>query len=287
MMQKPNIPDFIGVGAMRCGTTWIADKLRSHPEIFIPPHYKELQFFDRFYENGFEWYLENFSSKGQDQIAGEFTPNYLRHSKALELIHQHLPDVKLIISLRNPIDRAFSHYNFLKNRKNVSESFYDALFDERFEILKAGLYGEQIQKCLEYFQRENIHFVIFDDIQTIPEKVTSELYEYLGVKKDFQPEMLSHKVNARHGVKSKIVSAGLRKLKHMVRPFIRIRQSLINLGVYKLGRKLNLLNAKTTPQIQMEKRARDYLSAYYADDLRLTNSILNGKISHWLPEAHE
>ena len=275
-------PSFIGIGAMRCGTTWISDMLRAHPDIYIPAHFKELHFFDRYFDKGTDWYFANFSDKGEDQIAGEFTPAYLRGKQALGLIAETCPDARLIISLRNPIARAISHYTFLKNRKSISSSFYDALLDPRFEILKAGLFGEQVQKCLELFPPENVHIIIFDDIKTRPEQVLSDLYQFLGVKADFIPEGISQKSNAKHGVKFKMIAGIVQQIKHLLRSFVKGREGLIKIGFFKLGRLLNRWNSVSVPQFQIDKQANDYLKTFYQDDLNKLNTLLSGRVSHWL-----
>ncbi len=277
-----NLPDFIGVGAMRCGTTWITDMLRSHPDIFIPAHFKELHFFDRYFDKGSDWYAANFSAKKPNQIAGEFTPSYLRDKQALSLIFQTCPSAKLIISIRNPVKRAFSHYNFLKNGGNISNSFYDALFDKRYEILEAGLFGNQLQNCLKYFSRANIHVIIFDDIIDSPETVTSKLYEFLGVEEDHIPNKLTKKSNAGHKVKSVFIATRFRKLKQLMRPFIKSREGLIKLGFFKYARALNRMNSDRVVKDQMDAKAAEYLEQYYKEDLRLLNDLLDGGVSKWL-----
>lgn len=275
-------PDFIGIGAMRCGTTWISDKLRSHPDIFIPPHFKELHFFDRYYDKGSDWYRAHFSDKTEHQISGEFTPAYIRDAQALELISQTCPQAKLIISIRNPVERAFSHYNFLKKRENISDSFYDALFDDRYEMLKAGLYGEQIENCLKYFSRDRIHIIIFDEIEASPEQVLLDLFEFLEVDKQHQPDMLTEKVNARHGLKSKTFARGLRNIKNMLRPHTSSSQGPIGQGLHKFGKILNKMNATQVTHEAMDPRAGEYLMKYYKDDLLVLNRLIDGKASHWV-----
>ena len=284
MMSQQNhiYPDFIGVGAMRCGTTWIADMLRAHPDIYIPAHFKELHFFDRHFEKGQAWYFENFADKGADQIAGEFTPAYMRSKQAMEQLAATCPDAKLIISLRHPAERAYSHYTFLKNRKSISSSFYDALFDERFEILKAGLFGEQLEQCLSLFSRENVHVIIFDEIRSNPEGVLKSLYGFLGVAPDFIPQQTSEKVNARHRVRFKFLAQIIQQLKHFLRSSIRGRQGLVRVGFFKLGRIINRLNSTSIDKEPIDEQARAYLRQYYEKDLLKLNSHLSGKVQSWL-----
>ncbi|NQV49073.1 MAG: sulfotransferase [Candidatus Marinimicrobia bacterium] len=275
------LPDFIGIGAMRCGTTWITDQLRSHPEIYVPEHYKEIHFFDRYFDEGVDWYVANFSAKAAHQKAGEFTPYYLRDEQALKRMAQTCPDAKLIVSIRNPVERAFSHYIFLKNRHDITSSFYETLFDERFDLLRTGLYGSQIQTCLRYYPQEKIHVVLFEEIKAEPEKVMTALYEFLGVDSHYIPQTLAHKSNAKHGVKSMILARGLRKSKQLIRPFISGREQLMKLGFFKFGKFLNRLNATPVEKETMDQQSIEYLKQYYKNDFLLLKSMLGSRVSHW------
>ena len=244
MIKKKYSPDFIGIGAMRCGTTWIADKLRKHPEIYVPENFKELHFFDQFYNKGIEWYESNFSKKEEDQISGEFTPKYLRSPKIANLIKKHYPDTKLIISLRNPISRAFSHYNFLKKHTNIESNFYKSLFDKKYEILMAGLYSEQIQRYLNLFPRKNIHIILFDDIKKNPEDVVKNLYTFLEVDHHFRPEKLSKALNKRVGVNIRFIQIYIPKIKQFFRQYILLRTFLKYFGVFFVIRLFSKLNSR-------------------------------------------
>ncbi len=275
------LPDFIGIGAMRCGTTWLTDQLRAHPEIYVPEHYKEIHFFDRYFEKGIDWYLANFSAKAAHQQAGEFTPYYIRDEQALKRMAETCPDAKLIVSLRNPVERAFSHYIFLKNRHDITTSFYETLFDERFDLLRTGLYGSQLQNCLRYYPREKIHVVLFEEIKSVPEKVMTELYDFLGVDSHYIPQTLANKSNAKHGVKSMILAQGLRKSKQLIRPFIAGRQRLMKLGFFKFGKLLNRLNATSVEKETMDQQSIEYLKQYYKNDFLLLKNMLGSRVSQW------
>ena len=281
MIKKKYSPDFIGIGAMRCGTTWIADKLRKHPEIYVPENFKELHFFDQFYNKGIEWYESNFSKKEEDQIAGEFTPKYLRSTKIANLIKKHYPDTKLIISLRNPISRAFSHYNFLKKHTNIESNFYKSLFDKKYEILMAGLYSEQIQRYLNLFPRKNIHIILFDDIKKNPEDVVKNLYSFLEVDPHFRPEKLSKALNKRVGVNIRFIQIYIPKIKQFFRQYILLRTFLKYFGVFFFLRFFSKLNSRKPIQI-IDKKSENYLKNYYINDLRILENIVGREVSHWV-----
>lgn len=279
------VPNFIGIGAPRCGTTWVAEALRFHPEIYIPSNHKEIHFFDQHFHKGIKWYKNNFSQQKENQITGEITPRYLRGKQTAKIIFQHFPKVKLIVCLRDPIERAFSHYQYLNNFSNISNSFYDSLFDERYEILKSGKYGEQLERYLRLFQRDQIHIILYDDIISAPEEVITRLYAFLDVNTFFRSSNLWKKSNVGYDVKSKSVAFITRRIKKIVRPFSILRNGLRIMGFYRLGKIINKYNTRVRLDASaMEQRAVEHMIVYYENDLNKLNNILDGKISHWIRE---
>jgi len=282
MVDTKFSPDFIGIGAMRCGTTWIADKIRKHPEVFMPEIFKELHFFDQFYYKGIEWFELNFNKKEKSQIAGEFTPKYLRDEKVPYLIKKHYPNSKLIISIRNPIERAFSHYNFLQKNKGIKSDFYNSLFDKNYEILIAGLYGEQIQTYLKLFPQNNIHIIFFEDIISNPKDVVKKLYAFLEIDHHFRPMELSKILNKRSSVRFRYFNIYNKYFRQFIRQYIVLRKILRYSGILFIMKTLNKLNSKNNSKETIDKKSVDYLKNYYKNDLLILEKIVDREVSHWL-----
>lgn len=133
------LPDYIAIGAMKCGTTSINRYLKPHPQV-IPALKKEPRYFDNFshhHELGEEWYRANFPTRtymqrrarksGQRVITGEATPYYIFHPQAPEWVADLVPDAKLIVLLRNPVSRAYSHYQHLVKEQHERASFEDRI----------------------------------------------------------------------------------------------------------------------------------------------------------------
>src|SRR5690606_33439746 len=108
-MDAARLPTFLVIGAARSGSTWISRNLARHPDVFIPKE-KELHFFDQRYEEGIEAYRAYVRAATAEKAIGEATPAYLHTPAAAARIRAHLPDVKLIACLRDPIDRLYSRY---------------------------------------------------------------------------------------------------------------------------------------------------------------------------------
>lgn len=201
-------PDFVIVGAMRSGTSSLAGYLDEHPEVFVTPR-KEVHYFNRFYERGFDWYLEQFVDSGEAVAVGEATPNYMYVPQASERMVTDLPQAKLVAILREPVSRAYSHYWFNRARGHEPLSFAKALAAEPARLAEAdlagrerasyfdrGLYVDQLENLAGHFPREQIHVVLFEDLIARPVETVSDVCRFLGVDTNFQPPNLGRQINA-------------------------------------------------------------------------------------------
>lgn len=199
--------DFIGIGAAKSGTTLLAKLLEEHPEICISQP-KEVNFFNQNfpsylptqrtnYENGWSWYEKHFKHCPQNNLRGEFSVYYLPDPTAARLIALNYPKVKIIAILRNPTDRAFSHYQFRKSQpgKTTYTSFEDAL-QKNSEFIEWGFYFKQLQPYFKLFDQKNIYIIIFENFVKNTERETKKLCRWLGVNNDFQFKSLLKKINS-------------------------------------------------------------------------------------------
>jgi hypothetical protein len=193
------VPDFIIIGAQKSGTTWLRHHLRQHPDVFVPVD--EAQFFNKRhrYAKGQAWYESLFGDAAPGQVIGDKTPDYLwttsdgakQHvAGAHERIHDLYPDVKLVVTLRNPVNRAVSALNHFIRRGHVSPLYRidDLLFgDKQFAvegrgIIERGFYYQQLRAYLDLFDREQMLILILEeDIFQSPRETLQRLYEFLGV----------------------------------------------------------------------------------------------------------
>ena len=144
-MTKPEDITFLMVGCQRCGTTWVDAALREHLEIYLPEQ-KQSYFFDRNYDRGMDWYLGRFDAVNtKHKAVGEVATGYsLPH--AVQNMAKHLPHVKIIMAMRNPIERAYSNYRVRYVEEGWS-SFEDAL-EKSPDLLERGQYADQIEHLL-------------------------------------------------------------------------------------------------------------------------------------------
>ena len=195
--EKPPFKvDFIGIGAPRCGTTWIFRCLEKHPEI-ASSYVKEVGFFsdDTEYAKGLAGYEQYFRDQQPGTRVGEFTPMYISDSRVASRIKQLAPDVKLIASFRNPIEALYSLYHFRQARgKHNYGSFEDFLEREPDEI-ENWKYMKQLSPYVEAFPRENILVMIFEDISADPRKFMQTIYQFIDVDPTFKSEFVEQRVN--------------------------------------------------------------------------------------------
>jgi hypothetical protein len=192
--------DFIVPGAQKSGTTALHYFLSRHPQIALPDR-QELHFFDNeaFFSRAlidYEVLNRHFRPIGSSTIAGEVTPSYLYWKPAIERIRHYNPQIKFVILLRNPIDRAFAHWNMQRFKGRESLDFLDALKEEprriaqslsiesrRFAYVDRGFYFGQLDHVFKFFPRERAHIVKFEDFRDRKQETLDSIFDFLGVKR--------------------------------------------------------------------------------------------------------
>jgi len=193
------VPTFLGIGVPRGGTTWLHTLLAGHPDVYVPTRRKEVRFFDRHFELGLEWYEEFFRSAGDShkyRAVGEISPQYLYCEECPDRIASTLPNVKLLLTLRHPIDRAYSQYGFCVQRRHYRGTFTDFLAS-RPSALEKGFYSTYVRRYLDRFDRTQIMPLIFEEIFADTNETRKRVADFLGVTSEgFHDAVTNRKVNA-------------------------------------------------------------------------------------------
>jgi hypothetical protein len=204
------LPNFLIIGAARCGTTTLYEYLQEHPDIYLPKSKRpEPHFFlkEKEYKKTIHYYSQKYFSDVQEQKAiGEASTSYICHEFVAERIQNHLPDVKLIVMLRHPVERAYSNYWHTVKSGLETVSFEEAVLTERgrlaaitdptwleiepFAYVKRGFYYKQLKTYLQYFARSQILVLLLDDLERTPLNTMSSVYDFLGVDNSFLPSSL-------------------------------------------------------------------------------------------------
>ena len=178
--------DFLGIGAQKCGTTWIFSQLEKHPQIRFPAG-KEVHFWDLQRERGTSWWMGLFETESAGVKQGEITPAYalLEPSRIAEL-YRLAPQVRLFYSIRNPIARAWSSALMAMSRAEMTlDETSDRWFIDHFNSAGSrhrGDYMRCMETWLSVFPREAFKLIFLDDIISTPRAVMVELAEYLGIE---------------------------------------------------------------------------------------------------------
>ena len=188
------LPDFVGVGAQRCATSWVSNCLNEHPDVYVPPE-KELHFFNVHYARGIDWYVEQFREGHGFRLRGEYSPGYFASEEAISRMSEHVPHAKILVMLRDPLDRAESAYRLYRSSGRIqSRSFSDALSEHGF-LVEYGRYAARLRMLLDKFPREQVLVHLFEDVQSDPLATIGGTYEWLGVDPSFVPPSVGKPAN--------------------------------------------------------------------------------------------
>jgi Sulfotransferase domain len=182
------LPDFLGLGALKGGTTYLDGLLRSHPELGLPAAVKEVEFFSRHYERGPDWYASFFAGC-TSRRAGEISPQYLAYGPCPARIHSLLPEALLLVSLRDPVQRAYSQYKHWVQGTGYGGGF-DRFLDDHPGAIERGRYFAHLSRYLDLFPSERLHVVVFEDLVSRPAEVMQGVFGFLGVDDGHVPPAL-------------------------------------------------------------------------------------------------
>jgi hypothetical protein len=206
------LPSFLVIGAQRAGTTTFFSDLCQHPHVGRPVG-KELHFFNYDYWRGIDWYRAFFPTaasrrlarlRGDDLVSGEATPYYLFHPAVPSRVAETLPDARLIVLLRNPVDRAYSHYQKMRRmgfewlpfeealaveekrlageeERLASDPRYRGKHHRRHAYLARGHYADQLERWLGYFPRDQLLVLLAEDYFARPEEAHARTLDFLDL----------------------------------------------------------------------------------------------------------
>lgn len=297
--ERSNMPTFIILGASKSGTSSLYHYLAQHPDVFMSdvkePNYFALAEAELVLAGpgDKEWYERSMTSlkeykalfdkvQGESAI-GEASPTYLHSRRAPRTMYRHVPDANLIVILRDPADRAYSHYCHFTRTGQETKSFREALQrePERLEegwfwprYVEAGRYYQQLTRYLEYFSWENIKVFLFRDFTRKTEEVYEEILDFLGVNATFQPD-LSVRHNASGKPRSWIVDyllSGKNTVAQALKPLFgeRVRNLVVRL------RNLN----RRRPE-EMTSDERRFVIEALREDIEQLEDLLDRDLSTW------
>lgn len=179
--NKPlRLPDFIGVGPPRTATTWLHEALTGHAG--LPSGVKETDFFVYKYEKGLEWYAAHFAACSPDRPIGEFSPNYFTGRQARERIARDIPRCKVLCTLRDPVQRTYSHYRKMREGEYFSGTF-EACLEKRPDILEWSKYATYVSAWRELFGTYNVSIFFQEDLKANPQNFLNQATDFIGISR--------------------------------------------------------------------------------------------------------
>lgn len=209
------LPNFLYVGPDKAGSSWLHEMLLKHPDTYLTPA-KDLYFFDRYYDRGLAWYAAQFRDARDETVVGEVCQDYLFHPEAAGRIHATLGPVKVMVCLRDPVERAWSSYLYMRKHGIGPETFGEAL-RSRPELLEHGRYATGLERFLDRWPREQIHVALFDDLVADPQAFMDAVTAFLGVQRlVLAPSDLAARLPAARA-RSVVVASTVRRTADWVR----------------------------------------------------------------------
>jgi hypothetical protein len=202
--QSLRLPDFLGIGAPKAGTTWLHHNLAAHPDLFLPEG-KEMHYFSDHQFRGLLWYARQFEDAGPRRC-GEITPGYaVLPRRDIERIARLIPRVRLLLLVRDPVDRAWSHA-VMKLSRETGRSI-DSISDEEFAAHFAGEHSTErgdylrmIDNWTSVFSEDQLWIGSFDDLRDHPTELLVSVFDHLGVKRDVDWSRFPHQQVIDRGV---------------------------------------------------------------------------------------
>ena len=274
--------DFIGIGVQKAATSWLFQCLLEHPEV-RGGKAKETNYFNHRYVFGEAWYHGLFEFG--EWITGEFSTLYFFDKNVPERIHRYNPNAKLILSLRNPIDRAFSQHQHEVRRDRLPVELYD--FSEAIKFnetyIEQGRYATHLEHFLHYYSLEQIFIALYDDVVSNPDQVLRELFCFLGISTEFHPITTNEKVNVARTYRSRKFDATTRLFKKVIREVggDRVVQLLKRISLQEYLAKVNEKPQHEVVVPPLSGKMRSDLQEIFDPEIRRLEELTGARLAGW------
>jgi len=271
--------DIFHIGPQKSATTWVYKCFTEHPKIYCPPS-DTIHYYDIFYSRKKEWYMERFEGSRDDQLLFDPTTTYIRSPWAPRRMAADNPGAKIICCLRNPVDRAFSHYWHEKKKGKISFEFREVLenYDLFASWIEPGFYSRHIERYLEHFARDQLLCLPFRLLEKDDEKFLQRILEFIDVDSSFQPPWFGETANEAGGRRT-LANAIWRRLRRRLRWVA--GESLVE-SIEEAPVVGNWVRDRTEYEKGMSDEVRHELIKICEPEVRRTEKLLNLNLKHWL-----
>lgn len=266
---SPSVVTFLMLGGQRCGSTWVDKALRGHPQIFLPSS-KQSYFFDQNYDKGLDWYLSRFDNVQKEQVAvGEIATGYCLPD-ALPKVIEAFPNIKIMLSVRDPSARAYSFYqsrSIKRDWKNIHEAI-----ESDPGILERGKYIDQIETILAHYPKEQFLLNFFDDLHAHDEEYLRRILKFLDVETEWSSPAIGQVVQM----------AMFPRMRKQLRKF-GLEPLVDQVSKSRVGDKIREFykTNKVNRYKPIDQSTKQYLNEYYKDYNRRLEVYSGRDLSHW------
>lgn len=272
--------DFIGVGAGKCGSTWLHDNLAKHPQV-CDSNLKELNYFSDLYdEHPFSWYESQYCDCGPSLIRGEFSVTYLAHPEAPKRIKRHYPEVRLLAIVRDPVRRTFSNYLHSIRKGDISPKMAFAEFIQDDRNLAPARYHEHLARWFALFPRERIHVIVLEEFLSDPLAGYRKLFEFLQIDPSFVPPGYDRPSNEARAYRYLWVENALVRTYRFLsrRGYTRLVKRVVD---SRVGEWIRAMNSSGGEGPSLLTADRDVLVEYFGPHNRELSALIGRDLSRW------
>jgi len=295
------IPNTYLIGVQKAATTSFYNWLSQHPDICAPLSLKDIEFFIRpeyYKEKGIEYLSNRYKKEFNNQkIILQGCVHYIFFEEAISRIKELNKESKLILILRNPVERALSAYHYAKKFNYEDLSMEKAFKQESFRMksndirklseltyINHGLYFKQIQEVLKYFPKEQLHILFYENLKSNSEQELKKAFNFLGVNSEFE---VDYKVYNNTG---KVRNKALQKIvfgEHPIRNFFvrKIFKRIVSENKIKKMRwkamDLNTIQQKSDYLNEVDQKFKKELFTFFKEDIKNLETQLNVSLNHW------
>lgn len=271
-MADPRLPDFIIAGAAKSATTWLQKSLQGCDHIFMPA--PEPHFFSRSYDQGLAAYAAMFASAAPGALVGEKSNSYLTTPGAETRIHRHLPHVRLVFQLRDPVARAYSDYAMLFRRGEVDADIARHLDPDRAaggRFLHDGCYADHLQRFYDLFPADQILVLAYERMTRAPDAHLRALAGHIGLRHDLAPPLTERVKDAR-------ASALPRPLRRVLAPLRPVLDPLRHTAVL---RGLRAMVARPPEYPALDPALRAQMTEFYRPQVARLEALTRTPFDMW------
>jgi hypothetical protein len=270
------LPDFIGIGPGRTGTTWLHQMLAGHVD--LPDGIKETGFFGPRFDKGFDWYAWHFRNATGERKIAEISP-YFNRMRARERIKEHLPDCRFICTLRNPVDHAYSVYKLMRHYVWTRTSLEETL-EQRPHLDQSNRYCFNLKAWFKTFGREKVLVTNYDELKASPQAYLDRICDFVGIENILLPRTTSLEDNVNgfsRAPRSRHLAQNARHVLFWLRDHRAYRSAnlLERIGVWRYCFGRGEPFPRLTPELERKLIAR------WLPEIDELEELLDWDLSHW------